>query len=101
MTTSSKTLFLRPTTRQELIQLIHKLPNKSSSGYDKVSNIILKHLVDEIVHPLEIIFNKSLYEVIFPNNMKQADVVPLYKSRDKQECINYRPISLLITLSKI
>ena len=33
--------------------------------------------------------------------MKKADIVPLYKSKDKQECSNYRPISLLITLSKL
>ena len=40
-------------------------------------------------------------EGIFPVNMKKADIVPLYKSKDKQECCNYRPISLLITLSKL
>ena len=33
--------------------------------------------------------------------MKKADIVPLYKSKDKQECSNYRPISLLIILSKL
>ena len=33
--------------------------------------------------------------------MKKADIVPLYKCKDKQECLNYRPISLLITLSKL
>ena len=35
MTRSSKTLFLRPTTRQELIQLIHKLPDKSRVALTK------------------------------------------------------------------
>ena len=33
--------------------------------------------------------------------MKKADVTPLYKSKDDQECTNYRPISLLLTLSKL
>ena len=33
--------------------------------------------------------------------MKKADVVPLYKSKDNQESNNYRPISLLLTLSKV
>ena len=33
--------------------------------------------------------------------MKYADITPLYKSKCKYETTNYRPISLLITLSKI
>ena len=37
----------------------------------------------------------------FPESMKKADVTPLYKSKDDQECTNYRPISLLLTISKL
>ena len=33
--------------------------------------------------------------------MKKADVVPLYKSKAEYECTNYRPISLLLTISKL
>ena len=33
--------------------------------------------------------------------MKIADVIPLYKSKSKEETNNYRPISLLITMSKV
>ena len=33
--------------------------------------------------------------------MKLADVVPLFKSKDRNECTNYRPISLLLTISKL
>ena len=51
--------------------------------------------------PLEIIFNQSLCEGIFPNQMKEAHVVPLHKSKSRSESSNYRPISLLMTISKI
>ena len=37
----------------------------------------------------------------FPETMKLADVSPLYKSKDQNECTNYRPISLLLTISKL
>ena len=40
-------------------------------------------------------------EGIFPNNMKLADVVPIYKTKEKYKTTNYRLISLLITISKI
>ena len=52
-------------------------------------------------NPLSIIFNKSLEEGVFPEDMKLADVVPLFKSKDRNECTNYRPISLLLTISKL
>ena len=94
-------MFLPPTTTNEILALIKKLPNKRSSGYDNISNLLLKSLSAHITVPLEIIFNKSIEEGVFPVNMKKADIVPLYKSKDKQECSNYRPISLLITLSKL
>ena len=80
-------MFLHPTTN-EILTLIKNLPNKRSSGYDNISNLLLKSLATQISVPLEIIFNKSIEEGIFPTNMKKADIVPLYK----QECSNYNPI---------
>ena len=38
---------------------------------------------------------------IFPTCMKLAKVILLYKSKDRKEKSNYRPISLLLTLSKL
>ena len=51
--------------------------------------------------PLSIIFNKSLATGEFPHEMKKADVIPLYKTKERYLVNNYRPISLLLTLSKI
>ena len=38
--------------------IINSLPNKFSSGVDDISNKILKHLKNELVTPLTIVFNK-------------------------------------------
>ena len=43
----------------------------------------------------------SLEQGIFPERMKDAEVIPLYKAKEKDLCKNYRPISLLLTISKI
>ena len=43
----------------------------------------------------------SLVSGIFPNLLKIANVIPLYKSGDLQLCTNFRPVSLLNTVSKI
>ena len=98
---NKSSIFLAPTTKAEICNLINKLPNKRSHGPDGLSNCILKQLKDELVHPLEILFNNSLDEGVFPQQMKEAYVVPLHKGKSKYKATNYRPISLLITMSKV
>ena len=99
--TSERSIFLHPITEVEIIRYIDKLEPKRSSGYDNINNIILKELQHIISEPLSTIFNNSLLQGIFPNKMKIAKVVPLHKSNSRNETTNYRPISLLLTISKI
>ena len=94
-------LVLRQTTEREIKTLIYQLPNKSSSGHDHISNKLLKRIDEVISYPLMIIFNQSITQGIFPDIMKLADVIQLYKGKDRDDVINYQPISLLMTLSKI
>ena len=96
---NEKSLFLRPTSEQEINKIIEKLPNKNSSGHDNISNILLKRLEDPLLSPLNIIFNQSITCGIFPDEMKLADVFPLHKGKEKFLPTNYRPISLLLTIS--
>ena len=62
---------------------------------------MIKKLQDCIVYPMFVIVNKSLNEGVFPDMMKLAEIFPLYKSKEHDKIVNYRPISLLIVLSKI
>ena len=94
-------IYMLPTNRGEIETLIDKLPNKTSKGNDNISNLLLKKLKPSIIIPLEIIFNKSIEEGVFPDDMKLADVIPLYKNKEKFLVTNYRPISLLVTISKV
>ena len=94
-------IFLTPTSETEIKRLIEKLPNKTSSGYDRINNIILKEIVDSISSPLASLCNRSLSEGKFPECMKLAEVVPLHKGGKTTIPNNYRPISLLITISKL
>ena len=96
-----ETLYLTPTTVSELTNLINSLPNKNSKGHDDISNNTLKQLYTSITQPLTIVFNRSLSEGKFPDLMKLADIVPIHKSKEKYLTTNYRPISLLITISKL
>ena len=68
--TKPKSLFLTPTNKSEIINLINQLPNNFSKGYDELFHILLKKLHQSISTLLEIIFNKSLKEGKFTSAMK-------------------------------
>ena len=80
---------------------MNRLPNKKSSGHDGINNIILKEIGEYICTPLTYLFNESMTMGVFPDAMKIAEVVPLYKGKARYEGENYRPISLLLTISKL
>ena len=98
---SNISMFLSPTDREEIKSLIMNLPAKNSSGCDDISNNLLKKLCSSLLVPLEKIFNKPLNEGVFPELMKQTDICPLFKSKLDNDANNYRPISLLMTISKV
>ena len=94
-------MFLAPCTELEICKLIDNLPNKNSSGYDDISNILLKRLKQSLLSALVLLFNDSISQGHFPAGMKLADVIPLFKGGNKQILTNYRLISLLPIVSKL
>ena len=101
ITPSRNSMFMNPTNPIEISKYIDQLMSKNSSGYDNISNKLLKSLKEIIFTPLTTIFNKSIIEGKFPESMKIAEITPLHKVKEKYLSNNYRPISLLITLSKL
>ena len=62
--------------------------------------IMVKKTISNIVKPLNYIFNMSLKSGIFPDDMKIAKIIPLFKAGGKKEFSNYRPVSILPQFSK-
>jgi len=71
---SNSEMKLIPITEIEVIDIVKSLKNKNSSGYDGISDNILKHYLKEISKPLTFIFNLSLAKGIFPDRFKYAIV---------------------------
>ena len=90
-----------PITEIEFIYTISSLKNKTSCGYDGLSNKILKLCSSLIFKPITYIYNKSLMCGICPNHLKYAVIKPCFKKGNKSQVSNYRPISLLTGFSKI
>ena len=51
--------------------------------------------------PLNNLFNLCIDKSIYPNNMKDAIIKPIYKNNNNKLITNYRPIYLLPQISKI
>ena len=82
MVLNEKSMYMYHGTEIEVDRLINKMENKNSSGFDIISNKILKRLKPVILDPLTKIINLSIMLGEFPSKMKSDDVVPLYKSKN-------------------
>ena len=60
-----------------------------------VPNSIPVIILKEISEPLSTLINLLFNTGDFPNCLKLAKVIPVYKKGNQQECNNYRPISVL------
>ena len=98
---TKETLQFKCITKDYTIKAIDNLENKTSSGHDGISNTLLKIIKNDISESLTIIINQMLTTGIFPDAFKLSKVIPLFKKGDSSLLVNYRPISLLPTLSKV
>lgn len=94
-------LFLSPTTNTEIISTIASLSNSPAVGSDGVTASVIKSSSILIAPHLAYIFNLSFSQGVFPNRLKNAIVIPVYKNGPPTDPSNYRPISLLTSFSKI
>ena len=90
-------------TNDEVLRIIGSLKPKNSSGIDNISSKQLLQLAPTIHPVITLMINQSMVTGIFPDQLKIAIVTPIYKGKnsDPHWFNNYRPISLLPTISKI
>ena len=87
-------------TEEEVYKTVMSLSSKSSLGPDGVSNKILKNIIPFIIKELTICINKSFMEASFPLSLKVSKITPIFKSGDRTDPNNWRPINNLSPFSK-
>jgi hypothetical protein len=97
---SCKSIFFEPIYYNEIHTVINSLKNGKSPGPDNISSDLIKAVSASIIPVLCDIFNFSISVGQFPEEMKIAKVVPIYKKGSKTDISNYRPVSLLSVFSK-
>lgn len=73
----------------------------TSAGLDNISVFHLKLIEPLISETLYIITNHVLKCGVFPISLRRAKIVSVCKEGDKREVFNYRPISILSSITKV
>lgn len=92
---------LTPTNNDEVTKIMRDIRKQSSSGVDGLSLKVFKHLPDAAITALADCINKSFTSGVFPDCLKLAIIIPIFKGGNSEDPSAYRPIALLTTLSKI
>ena len=92
------TIFLEPVSDEEVEGIINNLKD-SAPGYDEITTSVNKFSLPVIRSPLPHI--TCICWKVFPNELKVANVLPLYKADDDMLFNNYRSVSLFSVLSKV
>ena len=87
---------------EEILRIITSLNNSKSTGPNSIPTEILKLLAPILCYPLKEIINISFATGVYPDKLKLAEVIAVFKQKgDPRLFSNYRPISLLSNINKI
>ena len=82
-------------------KLLLAINETKSAGPDKIPGRVIKKMATELCVFLQLLFQQILDNGEIPSDWKTAFVSPIFKSGDKHQCKNYRPISLTCIVSRI
>ena len=97
----AQSILLTKTNEVEVTNIINKMKDNKSPGYDLINAKFLKLSSPFIAPILSDLFNSMLKTGNYPEELKIAKVIPIYKNGEATKCTNYRPISILSLLNNI
>ncbi|CAL4061285.1 unnamed protein product [Meganyctiphanes norvegica] len=83
---------------------MHEIKNLSTSkspGHDEITAKFLKISAKKVAPAVSDIINLSIKSGEYPEALKIAKVLPIFKKGDPSLASNYRPISVLSCINKI
>ena len=80
---------------------IHNLDNKKACQESDISVKIIKDNIDSFSEFIFHNFSNSIFDATFSSELKNADVMPAFKKKDRNNVENYRYVGILPNLSKI
>lgn len=93
--------YMKPTSTEEVLDIISSLKNNKAPGFDDINSTLVKNIAPSIIDVLTFLINFSLSSGEFPDCLKRAIVIPVFKRGDNMLPDCFRPISLLSVFAKI
>ena len=100
-TPQRNSFFLSPTCPAEVAKIINSFSTNKASGPDGISAKFFKLGAPALCHILSPLINKCYQFGIFPQPLKLARVIPIFKGGSADTPSNYRPISIISIISKL
>ena len=85
----------------DVVKIINDFDGKKAQGYDRMPMKLLQKSAAYIASDIAKMINDSMTKCVFPDSLKFAEVSSLFKKKDTLNKVNYRPVSILVALSKI
>ncbi len=82
-------------------KILCKLKINKATSYDNVPLKMVKICTEELSKTLAELVNQAFTNNRFPEDMKKAEISPIFKKKDDMIKDNYRPISILAVFSKV
>lgn len=99
--TQVNSFVLLETDPEEVHGVLMALDSGSAAGWDGIPNNFLKLSKDFVVPLICRLTNLCFKTGIFPTALKRSLITPVHKGGDTSDVNNYRPISVLPSISKI
>lgn len=80
---------------------LNKINIKKAGGPDNITSREMRIIAKEFSHGISFIGNLSYREGNYPSKWKIGNVKTIFKNGDKEDCSNYRPLTMLSIPSKI
>ena len=84
----------------DTVNAITSLKNKKGH-INEIAVSLIKENKEILAKPLTMLFNQSINTGIFPDRFKLGKLIPIYKTGNKTDLSNYRPITILPIFSKV
>ena len=83
----------------EIKHVVEKLKNGKAKGWDMIPNEALKNLPDDMLSMITVLFNKIKSSGVLPKGWNRGRVTLIHKYGMREILGNYRPITVIISLS--